>query len=385
MACLLIVSFMEKNDTIHVHNPTNTMGVKCTQKAPILPLSIDWLSVSCKRYFTQNRFVVYEPQNYSTKIFKKVEKIQFNNTVIGTLVSEPRSKLLPINSCIFKFENWFLYQTHFLSNIQYYLNEIGLQYKGINRVDICLDFKTFKNNLKPENFIKGFVDEKYKYVGKTKFKVMGNTSDNLKFNYFRVGTNYSNTSFYMYNKSQELNEVADKPHIRALWKQCNLEDNKDIWRLECSIKSTQVQILDLQYGEIIPIDLQTIGDFNQLKRLYFSSMKGRFRFRIRSKDSNYRRWPYLILFDAADNIEYRTVSTPYRKDVTKSHKIALNKYIDYYENIKYLSDEITDSLETAIVNYANYHKLTNYLENKTSFAPRQKIQPQHEYIDYNAV
>lgn len=369
---------MKNNDDKTSELPYSNTGVFYTEFPPSTPLSIDWLSVSCKANKERSQVPLFTTLKYSTRNFKKVEIVSYDNVPYCTMISEPASAIIPPDSVILKFENWLLYQPNFALLIDKIISDCGLTYKQINRLDLAIDFVHFANRYKPENLIKDFASGNIHHSGKAKFKIIGTTAVDNIFDYFRIGTGNSLISIYLYNKSKELREVKDKLHIRELWKDNGLDTGPDIWRLEVSLKSDTVKVLDMESGEIHPIDLVTVKDSVALSRLFRAAINGRFLFKRKSKDSNKSRWPVIQLFKDWSKIEHKTITTKYTTDVTKMHKVALKKYVDFFKEVN-ISDPFkrADFIEH-IETYAHHYNLTKYLQEKTDF--KHVLNTLNEYV-----
>ena len=367
LECISTELFMASNEHLRTITPSSNTVSNSTQITPAFPLSIDWLSVSCKYNNVRNDLYKFEEQKYSTKHFKKVERIWLNNMPIAILTSVPSSPILPPDSAILKFENWLLYQEFFTYNIHTYMKDFGLDYRGINRLDIAIDFNTFSRNYHPQTFIQHFAKGKILHKGRAKFKMIGSAGNNNIYDYFRIGTGESAISVYLYNKTKELSEVADKQHIRELWNISGLDINKDVWRLEVSFRGDKKNIMDTDTGEIVDIDLFTVADSKELSYLFRTAIKERFTFLRSGKDSNKSRLKEIVLFSQFGQIDRKTLYKDYRPDTTRSHKIALKKYIDFYTEIRSTMPSISHNTLKQIEHFANQYRLTNYLYEKTEF------------------
>lgn len=367
LECISTELFMKSNEHFRTKSPSSNTVTNSTQISPALPLSIDWLSVSCKVKNSRNDLYRFEELPYSTKIFKKVERIWLNDMPIALLTSIPASQILPSDSAILKFDNWLLYQEFFTNNLFTYIADFGLTFNGINRLDIAVDFNTFSRNYYPHTFIQQFAKGKILYKGKGKFKLIGSAGNKNVFDYFRIGTGESAISVYLYNKSKELNEVADKQHIRELWKISGLDISKEIWRLEVSFRGDKKNIMNSETGEILDIDLFTVCDPLMLNYLYRTAVTERFTFLRKGSDSNKSRLKKVILFSQIYDTKYKTLYKDYRPDTTRSHKIALRKYIDFYTEIRSSMPTVSHSTLRQIEHFANQYRLTNYLFEKTNF------------------
>ena len=69
----------------------------------------------------------------------------------------------------------------------------------------------------------------------------------------KFGSPTSNISYYLYNKSKELREVKNKPWIIDTWALNNLNNDKDIWRLEFSIKKMKKDATNMDDGTNISL------------------------------------------------------------------------------------------------------------------------------------
>lgn len=369
---------MENNQHKTAQLPYSKTGVFHTEISPSTPLSIDWFSVSCKANKERSQVPLFTTLKYSTRNFKKVEVVSYDNVPYCTLISQPASAIIPPDSVILKFENWLLYQQNFASLIDKIISDCGLTFKQINRLDLAIDFVHFANRYKPVNLIKDFASGNLHHSGKAKFKIIGTTAVDNIFDYFRIGTGNSLISIYLYNKSKELREVKDKLHIRELWKDNGLDTGSDVWRLEVSLKSDTVKVLDLESGEIHPIDLVTVKDSVALVRLFRAAVNGRFLFKRKTKDSNKSRWPVVQLFKNWSEIKHKTITTKYTTDVTKMHKVALKKYVDFFKEVN-ISDPFkrADFIEH-IETYAHHYNLSKYLKEKTDY--QHVINTLNEYV-----
>ena len=358
---------MNSNQDKITETPYSNTVSNSTSNRTYSPLSIDWLSVSCKRISEPKQPYKFEQQKYGTKIFKKVEKISLSGMPIGWLTSIPASSILPADSAILKFENWLLYQYFFQSNIYNYISDFGLTFNGINRLDIAVDLNEFYNYLKPNNLISKFLKGEYKHFGRSKFKVIGSTNEKNTYDYLRFGTGESAISVYLYNKTKELIEVADKQHIRELWERSGLDTNNDIWRLEVSFRGDKKNITDIDTGEIHDIDLHCVMNDQELRALYFTAVKERFTFLRATADSNNSRLSRIKLFEDTLKVKHKTIYKDYKPDTSRTHKVAIKKYIDFYKEIRYTMPSISHTTLKQIEQFANQYRLTNYLFDKTEY------------------
>jgi hypothetical protein len=145
---------------------------------------------------------------------------------------------------LLKVLNEILYIEDYVKILSMFERHFKLKFNNITRFDICVDFCTFKNGLLPESLIKKYLSEKVVKSGKTKFYCIGSNHDTLKFDYLRFGSKTSVINTYLYNKSLEMSEVKTKPYIMDKWADLKGYNNTDVWRLEFSIKTPKMMLMD---------------------------------------------------------------------------------------------------------------------------------------------
>ena len=69
---------------------------------------------------------------------------------------------------------------------------------------------------------------------------------------------------YLYNKSQEMADVKEKPYIRERWNQAGLRSDCSVWRLEFSLKSDFFSMIDKDSGAF-PLSFDFDFRFNDKK------------------------------------------------------------------------------------------------------------------------
>lgn len=246
-------------------------------------VSVDWLSLycSCGMLYQNIEYDFYE-QEYHSAHFEKLYFIVDRKTgeKVAEVQRKPFSKILPADAAIIKFENKVLYREDWNWTACEVCRNLGLDIKSISRIDICADFNTFENGYHPRKFINDFLTNKIIKMGRTKFTLQGTTAQVGTYDYIRFGSRTNEICTYLYNKTKELREVHDKPWIREKWKQAGLDVTKDVWRLEFSMKTTQLRTVVKQNGYIVRLDLDYISSQNILENIYKSVAQKWFDFRI---------------------------------------------------------------------------------------------------------
>lgn len=137
--------------------------------------------------------------------------------------------------------------------MQNFLEQYGLKFQRISRVDIALDFAKFDSGDDPADFIDRFMRHKYSKINQANIAVHGRDMwDGRRWNSLKWGQPKSMISTKLYNKTMELEQRSDKPYIRQAWRAAGLVDDdyrlvkfnddgtetkQTIWRIEFAIKS----------------------------------------------------------------------------------------------------------------------------------------------------
>ncbi|MFA5759768.1 MAG: hypothetical protein WC942_10490 [Clostridia bacterium] len=243
------------------NNPQESPPPFCTlfNRTDIL---VDWLQIYGHHVEFTSPLFDFRIKPFGTKHFNYVTEVWEGTNKIGEIAHSPRSRILHKDSVIIKLDNKVLY----LSNLEYIINKLVsalcFEIRSITRVDFAVDFPTFLNGLHPNNFISKFLQNDILKIGRGTFKVVGCQKKINEYDYLRFGSNTSDVSAYVYNKTKELNQVKNKPYIRENW---TWYDNKqdswqsfDTWRLEFSIKNDKITYLNIDTGELVPLTINTI-------------------------------------------------------------------------------------------------------------------------------
>lgn len=254
-------------------------------------ISIDWLSISvdCSHFaINANYSCVREP--YGTSIFSEMYTIGTDGLDLAILTKSPRMKQMDKNLGIIKILNPVLYMPFLDRRIRNILKDFRLVVKSISRLDLCADFNRFNDYADPQDFIRDFLavkiwkigQAKYKVAGKVakapehpreaiyryqkdkpeieSFKVIGKQSARHNYQYLRFGSNVSDISAYLYNKTQEFIDVKRKNYIVEQWDANGIDSSLTVWRLEFSLKGNGIKFLDTTSGEFLQKSLDMVLD-----------------------------------------------------------------------------------------------------------------------------
>lgn len=250
----------------------------------------DWLQLHVtmpvmKNYekFVECGLFEIKVSEHGTQQFKKLYVICDKETGedVFKLAAYPRSEcMMKPNSGILKVVNKYLYQVGLKAWVQYILPELCLTFVNITRLDVALDFLTF-HEIDPQKFVDGFASNKYlkvcrqiiRYYGPSTSVNKGKLTGGLES--LKFGSEASEVSFQLYNKSLFMAKVEMKPWIMDNWEKNGYDGKKTVWRLEfCLHSSTKGIVLDT--GEVLQFN--TLDILDRLPELFQHSFNRYFNF-----------------------------------------------------------------------------------------------------------
>jgi hypothetical protein len=374
--------------------------MKITENNKIL--NIDYLEISLNGVLKETENIKLKKLDFHTAIFNDVHEIYYKGQKIAKATSKPHSKILPPGAVMIRIENKILYLKSAKFIVQNLINDLGLQIRGISRVDFCMDFHEFDSGLHPQKLIQRFFKNKYVKVGRSKFTAIGeqkswNLADEKKqkrytvigsqkqgeqkqalhvFDYLRFGSIANGKTIYLYNKTKELREVKNKIHIRNSWKLNGLDD-RDVWRLELSVKGNQQTLIDLETGEFEKVSIFKIFSDEFQKRYFFAGVNSLFRFKINTEEKKITRKPDLILFDIDSEIQdLKLLKVHDISDSSKFNK-AVMKHVFKHLKAEPETTKNADHYIRTLIGYANnvhlQKQLREMFENSTEL-PAEYLQ-----------
>lgn len=201
-----------------------------------------------------------------------------------------------------------------------------MTFKNFARLDLSLDFQEFENGMIPSLFIKRYLTGSVLKMGKAaKFKVVGTQTPNEHtFESLRFGSMLSELSYYLYNKTKEMEQVKWKAYINACWEKNGFNITKDVWRLEFSIKSGNKILLDTESGESKIIhSLESLQRDNM--KILFDTLRDKYwQFVWNDGQQKKNRMRKLKLFRPSD-YNFEICELDHHKDATRSTKIFIKK------------------------------------------------------------
>lgn len=327
-------------------------------------LSVDWLSFWCEvQVFDKWSPFDIEFKPFGTSIFNSVADLVLDNEVCFTIAFNPRSKLFHEQTMQIKVSNRRLYTGQWLRDWALLQKVVRIHSFKISRLDIAADFNSFKNGLTAKKLINNFLTCNFIKTGRGKFYVIGEQKKYIDAQYLRFGKGDSDVSAYLYNKTKELDQVRDKPYIRASWDSANLDTTKDVWRLEFSLKSQALKLYQKNTGEALDVTTDLITNRQFLLDLFLSMQSKYFSFQLKENQKNKSRWKRVVLF--GDDFEvYDIVRCPESSDSSLKNKIFLKNLTLLDKEMRTLKESYRFVLDELAEDYARefniQHKLSQF-------------------------
>jgi hypothetical protein len=322
-------------------------------------INIDWLQLNCRGVINASNSTHLRSLGYQTRQFKCIEEYYIDNDRIATITHTPLSSILEATMVLVKFDNWVLYSNSLWDYVNKVISSLGLSIVGVSRLDICCDFNTFTNRLSPQKLINRFFTCKYRKVGQCKFRANGEQKTSVEYDYIRFGTNNSQVSAYLYNKTKELNEAKYKPYIVETWKSGGLDTNKDVWRLEFTIKGNQVKFIDKTTGNVNNLSIEFLQDYNNIEQMLYSLQEKYFRFKVITGKSNISRERDVKLFPSKIYNFERFIFHE-KGDGTKADKMFIKKLENLNNELRHKYTNIENNVNEIMMEYVTAKGLHDY-------------------------
>lgn len=347
-------------------------------------ISIDWLQTFCHAapiiegsYTSRGYNFTVKRENHETAQFRDIFTVYYKSHSAATIQQTPRTSVIHPRATCVKLSNRILYCGQYI-NILYAIQEaLSMNYKGITRLDICYDCNALHDGREPGRFIRQFVSNEPLQPGhiirngSSRFTLHGTRSSSsiASLNSIRWGSPSAKIGAYLYDKTQELIEVKDKPWIpwiRKMWEENGIEyqiDNsnlnqltpkekkrktennglseyvkKRVWRFEISIKCEGTDVLNMSTGELFRLSPLYLEHAPQINKLFYIYAAKVFDFRINTGQKQIRNYKKLQLFESIPTITSKPYYCSSAADTGRMEKICYNK-------LQKLSHEYTDLSE----------------------------------------
>ena len=328
-------------------------------------ISVDWLEVCCygndlsvTEFTLDGKHYEVVEEERQTAFFKKFFIIKHHGLDYAYIRREPRLSRVNRGLTCLKLANRVLYHEDYIKLLLGFIKALRLNYKGFTRLDLAYDCNRFYDGRKPHKFIMDYVHKPLSekggmYLANCKeFSIHGRKSigNDGQINYFAFGAKSCQKRGYIYNKSLELKEVKDKPWIRDMWERNGLknDDKNQVWRAEISIKCEGKDLLNLETGQLFPLNPNYISTYENIKKIFHFYAAKVFDFRINEGQKNRRNYSRLNIFDTTIAVTCMPKRVSRSCDSGRSEKICRNKLEKLSTTYVDLSDSVRSSLYAAM-------------------------------------
>ena len=234
--------------------------------------SIDWLTINVSITGEEIAPVIRINSLYMQKrergsnVFAHIYDIyNKQDDLIAVFCCKPNSTILGERFAQLQISNKWLYVGSLYKLINEILFKSNFEFVSISRIDFCCDLYEFDNGMNPKTFIEEFAKENVTKTYNSKFNLWGKTAGYTRdYHQLSIGDNKSVFTWKLYNKSKELRDVHDKAYIRRKWeiKLLDYSPDKDVWRLEVSVKNwSKVQFEDKRLENVKNDWFSIISDY----------------------------------------------------------------------------------------------------------------------------
>lgn len=335
-------------------------------------ISIDWLQVCCYSPsvdtiqtrladgFKQGYEFAGNAAEFSTRAFKKCYNLFYRHKgeykPFGTLLAEPVSTVINRNIVILKITNRLLYSEGVISQLYKFTNYLGLKIKGLTRLDIAYDCNYMHNHRNVQRFLRAFAFEPYtskKFIykyGSKKYRLFCNKSASSENTVTGIefGSSSSSMRSYIYNKTQELKDVKDKPYIRETWQKNGLisTDDTPVYRFEISIRAEGMDLLNMSTGQLFRLSPHYLTYQRDVEKLFYYYADRLFRFHVKGEETQLRKYKRLQLFECATEVTCKPKRVNIYADTGKAEKMASNTLQRVLLNYTDISDSFQSEVRS---------------------------------------
>lgn len=345
-------------------------------------IGVDWLqtfghceAIKDGSYDARGYQFLVRKLDRETALFTRVLEAVLGGRRVALIYQCPRTSVINPKATGIKLENRVLYHQRYIELLYALQEAVNFHYKGITRLDLCYDCNRLHGGRDVERFIKQFVNAEpmtrghIVRRGSSRFSLHGskNSTSVPSYSSIRFGSPVGRIGAYCYNKTLELLEVKDKPHIRKWWEMNGLvstidretmetigkkkldikrdEDslaeyvNVPVWRFEISIKCQAQDILNLATGQLFQLSPEYLKSQERVEYLFHVYAKKVFDFRVNAGNKRIRDYKPMQLFEDCPKLTDKPYYMSKFVDTGRMERICYNK-------LEKLSDEYSDLSDT---------------------------------------
>lgn len=339
---------------------------------------IDWLQLRFeleiptffnKQYFQLNKESFIQYTGNQSMNFYNVDNLFIKSEKVGTIQYNPRSNIIKANMVILKIENELFYNNTFQYYINYIIDVLKWNLKGITRIDIASDF-TNKNII---SFLKEYYHKTELKLPNYKIKKVGknNIYIDKNGNTVYVGSKDSDKYIRVYDKSKELKE-SNKRHIKTFYRHNHIDyNNTKIERYELCLRSKKTK----------NIDVRKLANQKYLNEILKTESKGFFEFYkpITRKGKKINKDVTPIKFNQIYLPEYNKVKQKKEYNLNSIETAKRNIKFLYFENLEQ-QDTIYLDNSSMINRLVNKYDLNEWYKQKVPYWNKEFQKQTGEYL-----
>lgn len=332
----------------------------------------------------------FEKQDVSGAIYKiKYRVYSGADKYLYDVYCCPRSSILRPDSCSIRCSNEECYNKAVFADLKQFMYDLSFVFKNFTRLDICHDSNVLKGGLLHENLIRGFLAGRFLLQRNLSFSLNGsqkkNSINTLSIHYIKPekkkqegvqladnneiggikwGSLKSAVAIKIYNKSQELRDVHVKQYIVNCWSDNKLDLEKDVWRIEVSLKADSMKWILTEIGELIKLDCDSEFVTKRSVELFYSICNRYFNFKINDNTANKTRMKNLEIFDTDATI---TIMKRYR-EICNQKSNKMDKYVS-----KRLREEAQDYKSYDVENRNMFELCAVFIEKKYNIDSKKML------------
>lgn len=323
-------------------------------------IAIDWLqlylhdkngaSEHLGAKYNGKSYYEFDLQECSTRQFKELWNVLNQDGDLYAVIQRvPFSSIISADGAIIKLANRELYKKDMIITLNMFLQQHGFEVKSISRLDVCFDSNVLANELTHKMFIRGIMDGKYlkNNQGRAHWEFAVDSSSNrpMECNSCSFGSGSSPVKTKMYNKTKEMQEVKDKPYIRELWALNDIDTEKDVWRIEISIKADMTNVVKLSTGETFRLRPDLLKHQRNVQDIFFTYAQKYFQFKINDGKANKTRMKTLDLFPQERILTTMPIRITLQNDSTRGDRVFLSKLNKIKSELRDIDDEDIHHIE----------------------------------------
>ncbi|MFA9390541.1 MAG: hypothetical protein ACERKD_12065 [Prolixibacteraceae bacterium] len=253
------------NSKINCNSSTyhqNTKRKTDDKKRQNYAINLDWLQFVALRKtkvefdnFKSQNFVINEQRNRNPN-FKNCYVVMKESVELFELFANKTNNSYLSSEVLVKVKNNLLYVGDYMSIVNPILNELGLKFLRISRIDIAVDSVDI---IRVMDLLRRFTRNKTIQVGNNNLKVDPGYLEKTDHTYdsYRIGNKRCNKSAIAYVKTKEIKN-SQKDYIKEWWELNGIDSQQEVGRFEIQLKYLQLKKYHISSLEIL-LDTSFIG------------------------------------------------------------------------------------------------------------------------------